>query len=64
MAKHLVNTSSGKVGERAWCVTCGWSNENYKNALATGKRHCEATGHKVECEQAISIVYTGVGKLD
>jgi hypothetical protein len=57
MAKYAVTTHSGKIHEQAWCVTCGWSNGNYKNALATAKRHAESTGHEVRIEQGISIVY-------
>jgi hypothetical protein len=45
------------VDERAWCTECGWSNSNYKNALATAARHADATGHEVHIEQGISIVY-------
>jgi hypothetical protein len=59
--KHIVTTHSGKVDERAWCAECGWANSNYKNALATGKRHAESTGHEVHCEQGISIVYNRKG---
>jgi hypothetical protein len=52
-----IPTKSGKVDERAWCLDCDWQAKNWKNALATAARHAKATGHTVECEQGISIVY-------
>jgi len=59
MAKpgSYVPRRSGKVDERAWCSDCSWSNGNYKNALATAAVHARATGHEVQVEQGISIVY-------
>lgn len=55
----ITSRRSGKTHEQAWCITCGWSNGNYKNALATAAVHAGATGHEVHCEQGISVVYNG-----
>lgn len=54
---YAVDRFSGVVHGMARCLDCPWHNENYKNALATAKRHAQAHGHRTECEQGISVSY-------
>ena len=56
--KHKVKTKSGITHAIAQCQDCYWSNEAFKNAMATGKVHAMAHGHKVIVEQTIAVHYT------
>lgn len=53
----LRSTHTGVIEAMATCQTCGWSNEDRHNALATGSIHARRYGHHVEVEQTISITY-------
>ena len=41
----------------ATCETCGWSNQNYKNAQATAAKHAKDKGHRVVGEVAFAYTY-------
>jgi len=51
--------TSGIVHGMAECKDCGWRNENYKNAQATGAIHAKKHKHRVEVEVGYSHVYDG-----
>lgn len=54
---RLINRWTGVPDASAECDDCGWSNENRKNALATGSVHARRTGHQVHATQTLSITY-------
>jgi hypothetical protein len=43
----------------AVCLDCGWRNESYKNAQATGARHAKSHKHKVLVDVGVSGYYDG-----
>jgi hypothetical protein len=52
---------SGVSEAASVCRECGWTAQSYKNAVANGARHTDATGHIVDCHQVINTTYGPVG---
>lgn len=48
---------SGVIHAQGQCRDCGMEFTNYKNALANGARHAQATGHEVDVEQCVAVTY-------
>lgn len=49
-------TSSGLLGVTAECRDCGWF-QQANNALGLAAQHADRTGHMVQVEQTISVIY-------
>lgn len=59
MTHRVKKLDSRVMSQHATCATCGeeWDT---KNAMAVGKRHAEAHGHQVTCDQTIVVTYKPV----
>jgi hypothetical protein len=51
--------SYGPVECEAYCETCGWSTESYKNGQAIAAIHAKKHGHKVNGHVINSFTYDG-----
>jgi hypothetical protein len=55
----MIKYKHGGITHRlAYCKTCNWNNDGYKEALRKAKDHCEKTGHNITMDRFVNnIVY-------